>query len=155
MNSSIERLLGLRVKDVMNTEVVNLAESSTMSEAAVLFSKYDITGAPVVNSSGACIGLLSVSDFAYRERQLALAGVTNELMNPSAEPENVQVDAAVGSFMSPVVQTINPDASILNAARVLLREHIHRLVIVGEDQEPIGVLSSLDLVGCMVAAVEE
>ena len=64
-------------------------------------------------------------------------------------------DDSVADHMSPFVQTINIDAPIMNAARVLVGEHIHRLVIVNDDLRPIGVLSSLDLVATMIAAVEE
>ena len=155
MNSAIERLLTLRVKDVMNQEVVRVLEDSTMAEAAALFTKYDITGAPVVNKQGACVGLISVSDFAYRERQLAVTAIANAFASPFTATEIANDEAAVANYMSPIVQTISPESPIMNAARLLLGEHIHRLVIVDKKQKPIGVLSSLDIVGCMVAAIEE
>ena len=159
MNSAIERLLTLRVGDVMNDLVVKIDQQTTMGQAAAVFEEYDISGVPVVDNDGKCIGVLSVADFAYRERQLAVASAWSEL---SSQPTNrfesggVEHDhQCVTDYMSPVVQTVSKDAPIMNAARLLVGEHLHRLVIVDDDERPIGILSSLDLVGCMIVAVEE
>jgi predicted transcriptional regulator len=61
----------------------------------------------------------------------------------------------VREHMSPAVQTVHESATLINAARVMCREHIHRLVIIDQDERPVGVVSSLDLVAAMIAAVEE
>ena len=162
MNSAIERLLCLRVCDVMKTDVVTIHEDMTMCQAATEFDKHGITGAPVVDHAGKCVGILSVSDFARREQEQARAGESlgfgfEHKVKTGESPiciESLQEDR-VSEHMSPVVQTISQDTPIMNAARVLLAEHIHRLVIVDEDLRPAGVLTSLDIVACMVAAVEE
>ena len=63
MNSTIERLLSLKVGDVMTERIVTLCGSSTMSEAAQTLNRHQVSGAPVVDKMGHCIGILSGSDF--------------------------------------------------------------------------------------------
>ncbi len=141
MNSAIERLLSLRVCDVMNPQVVALSEELSISEATRTLDQEDVRGAPVVNRDGLCVGVLSMADVALFGRSDCNGGLAAK--------------TTVAEVMSPVVQTISPQAPIMNAARALCREHIHRLVIVDAEKKPVGVLSSLDLVAAMVAAVEE
>ena len=162
MNSAIERLLSLRVRDVMNTDVFCLSDNDTMANAAIEFNKHDITGAPVVNHTGQVVGILSVTDFALREQEhaeyderLGFGFAHRVAKNDSPIRVEVVQEDRVGTHMSAFVQTVPQDATILNAARILVNEHIHRLVIVDDDQRPIGFLSSLDLVACLVAVVEE
>jgi CBS-domain-containing membrane protein len=163
MNSAIERLLSLRVSDIMNSPVVTISENASMTEAARQLAEGEITGAPVVDEAGHCVGMLSATDFAMREHRLAqgekeLALGWEENLPPQHEdafPVEMIAEDRVREHMSPAVQTVNQTASLINAARILCREHIHRLVIVDQDQRPVGVVSSLDLVAAMVAAVEE
>ena len=55
--------------------------------------------------------------------------------------------------MSPVVQYISQDATLIQAARMMCTEHIHRLVVLAEDQRTVGFMTSLDLAAAMVAAI--
>jgi CBS domain-containing protein len=164
MNSAIERLLGLRVSDVMNTPVTTVSDSATMSEAAATLAQHEITGAPVVDLQGRCVGILSVTDFALRELRQAGAGEGmlfgwQRNVVPGTEHQALRVESyaedRVDEHMSPAVQTINQTATLINAARVMCREHIHRLVIIDTEERPVGMISSLDLVAALVAAVEE
>ncbi len=164
MNSAIERLLGLRVGDIMNRDVVLISAAASMEEAARTLADHDITGAPVVNAAGQCIGVLSVTDLAMRETRMADLGETiawgldamySKKTAGDVLPPDIAPDEIVEDHMSPVVQTIDVSATILNAARVLCREHIHRLIIVDDQRRPVGVVSALDLVATMIGAVEE
>ena len=91
------------------------------------------------------------------EKELAFGwaqAVEQESRDASYQIETIAEDR-VSEHMSPALQTINQSASLINAARIMCREHIHRLVIVDQEERPLGVVSSLDLVAAMIAAVEE
>ena len=155
MNSAIERIIGLRVKDIMNDEVLTVADSDEMHTAAKIIFDAQVTGAPVVNGFGECVGMLSASDFVGRDagrHDLQILTRTNPY-----EPYRIEClnDNLVGTHMSPVLQTISEDALVLAAARVLCNEGIHRLVVVDEKKHPVGIVSTLDIVAAMVAAIEE
>ena len=57
--------------------------------------------------------------------------------------------------MSPAVQSIDPDASLLRASRVMCAQHIHRLFVIDEKNHPIGVISTMDVVAAMVNVIDE
>jgi CBS-domain-containing membrane protein len=155
MNSAIERMVGLRVRDVMNDNVLTVSESDEMQAAAKRIFDSEVTGAPVVNALGQCIGVLSASDFVGRDAgRHDLELLTRK--NPN-EPYRIEClnDNLVSTHMSPFVQTISDDALMLAAARVMCTEGIHRLVVVDKNQHPVGIVSTLDLVAAMVAAIGE
>jgi CBS domain-containing protein len=163
MNSAIERLLSLRVADIMNRNVVTIPASASLTDAARVLRENDITGAPVVDDQGRCVGVLSNSDIAFRESIRPASGNSapdpNQVLVRTSPDESYQteslIDERAESHMSPLIQTLSPQAPLLNAARALCEQHIHRLVIVGEDHRPIGIVSSLDIVAALVAAIEE
>lgn len=156
MNSAIERLLALRVEDLMNREVMTVSEDESMADAAQRLARFEITGAPVVDDCGRCVGVLSASDFVGKEAGLHPVE-TMMVKNTLHEPFHLERmrDDRVEAHMTPVVQTISPRASLLQAARVLCGEHIHRLVVLDQDQRPVGIVSSLDLLAALIAAIEE
>ena len=57
--------------------------------------------------------------------------------------------------MSEAVQSIDPGASLLIAARMMCAEHIHRLLVIDDSQQPVGVVSTMDIIAAMVNVVDE
>lgn len=156
MNSAIERLLGLRVEDIMRPDVVTVSVCESMDAAAKRLATHEITGAPVIEASGRCIGVLSGSDFVDREAGFHPTDqlVVKECLHGPFEAQKLESDR-VEAHMSPLVQTVSPKATLLQAARVMCGEHIHRLLVLDDEGRPVGIVSALDLVAAMVAAVEE
>ncbi|HCK41857.1 MAG TPA: hypothetical protein DHW22_09515 [Planctomycetaceae bacterium] len=60
----------------------------------------------------------------------------------------------VRNHMSMAVQTIDHECSLLQSARCMCNQHIHRLVVLDHDR-PIGIITSLDLIAAFLATVEE
>jgi len=48
--------------------------------------------------------------------------------------------------MTHAVISISEDAAVEEAARKLLESHIHRLLVVSKDGEPLGILSTTDII---------
>ena len=150
----------LRVRDIMHNDVVVVQQNQTLNEAVCVLEKFGISGAPVVDRDGTCVGVLSASDFLSRERQLnnrhhcfgmGLDGIFLE--RPPVYLESIE-DNLVREHMSRDVQTIHKDALLVDAARILSRCHIHRLVILDEQRHPVGILSALDFVTMFVEEVD-
>lgn len=164
MNSSIERLLSLRVGDIMTRNVVQVPSHETMADAARLFAKHQVSGAPVVDEEGRCVGILSSADFVIREYENIdqgrgpASGVDHVLVQDRPggpyHVEDVGEDM-VSNHMTPAIQTTTASTPILEAARILCGEHIHRLVVLDDRGRPSGLISSLDLVAALIKAVEE
>lgn len=161
MNSAIERLLSLRVADVMTDSPVQLSSNASMAEAAKMLQKHRISGAPVADDHGQCVGVLSAIDFVAQMLTVSLGGVDGDagvlVQDSPGEPyhvETVEADA-VRNYMTPEVQSISKESPILDAARIMCSSHIHRLLVLDDQKRSIGVVSSLDLVAAMVKAIEE
>ncbi len=163
MNSAIERLLHLRVADVMTRNVVQVRADESMDKAAELLNQHDISGAPVVDELGRCVGVISGSDFVLRERDRVGAEVASGrvervfVQDAPGRPYHVEDIAGdrVSEHMSADVQTVAANASLMDAARIMCSEHIHRVVVLDRDKRPAGLVSSLDVVAAMVHAIEE
>ncbi len=162
MSHSLNRLISLRVTDVMNPRVVEVPMNATMAEAAKILSENEISGAPVVDEHGHCVGVLSTTDFALREGRReghATAEGSVEQILVQDTPGGVLyieevAEDAVHQHMTTAVQTTTSITPLLEAARCMCSEHIHRLIVLDEAQRPVGVVSALDLVAAMVASVE-
>jgi len=162
-DGALQRLLSLKVRDAMSTHVVHVSANETMEAAAAAMVKHSITGAPVIDEQGACIGVLSAFDFVKREARykastgdldFATHNVARE--SPDSPRELTEVnDALVSSNMSKGIQAISADASLLEAAREMCAEHIHRLPVLNKAGHPTGLISSLDIVAAMLGAVDE
>ena len=64
-------LLGLTVRDLMTTDVVYLYAEMSVKEAALVLVKHRISGAPVVDRQGRCVGVFSTTDLlrCYSEQK--------------------------------------------------------------------------------------
>lgn len=173
MNSAIERLLSLRVQDVMSDSPVQLNVTGSMSEAAKTLQRHSISGAPVADDRGQCVGMLTAVDFITHmltaPSPVSSSASTAEVSGTTVEEETVLVQDAPGepyhvemlgsdivqNFMTPNVKSIAATMPIMEAARAMCGSHIHRLVVLDEQGRSIGMVSSIDLVAAMVKAVEE
>jgi predicted transcriptional regulator len=147
------------VKDVMTPKVVTVAVNNTMSEAADVFFEHQITGAPVVDELGHCVGMLSATDFVHSKAE-ELEGrsqMGNYLCSghPSGlySIDEVRHDL-VKSHMSSAIQTMDQNAPLLTAAHCMCLEHVHRLLVIDSSGSPVGILSSLDLIANMISGKE-
>lgn len=125
----------MRVIDVMQTNLRTIRGTDTVGEAIALLAESHVSGVPVVDDHGRLVGVLSNSDILE-----ALA----EHTDPEAR-EAVFEQTVVQEVMTPRPQTINPEATIRDAAQRMLYLEVHRL-FVEQDGRLIGVVSTTDLV---------
>jgi CBS domain-containing protein len=160
----MNRLLSLAVSDVMGREVLTIFAHDTIEQAAAALRSREVSGAPVVDETGRCVGVLTAGDFIRRESLRSSAGGEsfreNEFQLTGGEHgEPLHIDASqsdlVCRYMSRAVQTIRSDALLITAARVMDAEHIHRLIVVDEKGFPVGLVSSMDIVAAVVNSIDE
>jgi CBS domain-containing protein len=160
----IDQLLALRVADVMAKNVVVISANQTMGEVAQVLRDNEVSSGPVVDEAGRCVGILTASDFVKRECEMrqreraALSGDEPSCCEAGGD-RPYRLTSSVEDFaefhMSPAVQAIDPGASLLKAARVMCAEHIHRLLVLNEFHQPVGVISTMDIVAALVNVVDE
>ncbi|GIW94697.1 MAG: hypothetical protein KatS3mg110_2738 [Pirellulaceae bacterium] len=140
MSDIEDRLNQLRVSDLMARRVTSVAIESTAAQAAQAMHAAHVTAAPVVDGNGVCVGIVTATDF---------------LRWAAEQPQADLGKVPLRDVMRWAVQTIDADASVLLAARMMCAAHVHRLLVVDRDGRPAGILSSLDLVAMMTKIVDE
>jgi len=150
----------ISARQVMNADVQTLHEASPIKEAILTLREYNITGAPVVNDSGECIGVFSSTDVLEldaetEERETPVAGSYFNVDPLEEETEgyfsreeydlNVLGRDTVGQRMNSQIQAAAPDSSLERVCQSMLNERIHR-VLVMEDRKLLGIISSFDVV---------
>jgi nucleotide-binding universal stress UspA family protein/predicted transcriptional regulator len=102
------------------------AEDSMESAILELRRAHD-SAAPVVNSEGRCVGILTTTDI----------GLYQQSIRPAAGDSK-----AVGQHMTSPVITVSSSGSN-EAAQLLFQQHpqIHHLVVVDDENRPVGVLA--------------
>ncbi len=118
----------LRVRDVMTRSVHTLDASLLVDEAIAALGAWHVSGAPVLQA-GRLVGVVSRSD----------------LHGPPATPRDGQV-TAVADVMTPVVYAVREADPAILAARLMVDEHIHRVIALDDQGVVTGIVTSMDLV---------
>jgi CBS-domain-containing membrane protein len=158
MQTYLKPLTSLTAEDVMSRNVLAIPCRMSLRAAACMLSKADITGAPVVDETGKCIGVLSAVDFlhaAQTERRFRTPLSDSCVCTAWQMVEMEQVPTEeVSTFMSKDPVTVSPSATIVELAKMMRDAHIHRIIVVDGKKRPIGIVSSTDIVAA-VASNEE
>jgi CBS domain-containing protein len=120
------------VGEVMSPNLITIAVTASLAEAAGILDSNKITGLPVLDERGALIGVLSQTDLVRARANQEL--VSNWLGLP------------VGQIMTKPVLTISSAASLEETAKVMEQHRVHRLVVTDAADKPIGIISTSDLV---------
>src|SRR5262249_44023192 len=150
----------LTAADLMSRPVQVIHENMPLQTAAHLLSQARITGAPVVDSDGRCIGVLSATDFMHwaekggRAEQVRCA--TPECVCSDWQVMEVEYlpKDEVRWYMSDSPITVKSCTPIGVLARTMLDAHIHRVVVVDPERRPVGVVSVTDVVAAVAWAAK-
>jgi CBS domain-containing protein len=66
MTPTRKPLFDLTAADLMSRDVITVSQEMPMEEAARVLTRGQVSGAPVVDGEGRCVGVLSASDFVRR-----------------------------------------------------------------------------------------
>jgi CBS domain-containing protein len=150
----------IRVKDLMVRDVISVHPEDALSEAVSLMFENRVSAMPVVDNRQRCKGILSTTDLIALYRQQAAGEVEPDELDQFAEDlakanqrGSRLGDRTVAEVMTEDVMTVTHEDTLQIAAREMLRNRVHRLVVVDAQQRVIGILSTMDLLAAF--AVEE
>src|SRR5262249_55086265 len=140
----------------MSRDVTMLPRAMSLRAAAHLLLEMQISGAPVVDESGECVGVLSATDFMHSVGHGERSGSRPSYSNPGCfhsawqvgDEEALPTDD-VGNYMTGDPVTVPPSTSIVELARKMTDAHIHRIIVVDAQHRPIGVVSSTDILAAV------
>jgi acetoin utilization protein AcuB len=121
------------VRDAMHKGVVTIDSSTTVGEATRMMNEQNLRSLVVIDFDCALGGILSQIDI-----------VAAKLL---AENDAAFEHMSVGEVMTNRVLTVPPDMGLREAAAIIVKHRIHRVVVAENDDlcNPIGMLSLSDI----------
>jgi CBS domain-containing protein len=152
------QLFQRRVKDSMRTDVVTVNAQDTVHDALDRMLENKVSALPVLDHRGQCVGMLSIRDFVAMTHEL-----DEDFHEASHESEvwwsafirNLSEnfgDQSVMDLMTEEVISVAADDFLVDAARTMLSQRIHRLPVIDDQQRLLGIVSTTDVLRAFVEA---
>jgi CBS domain-containing protein len=126
----------LKVVDAMRKEMINVDEGVSVAEASAMISEKG-EGCVIVLSKGSPVGMMTERDVTYK---IAAKGLDARKVK-------------VGEIMSTPLVEIDPDADLIEAAKLMEKHKIRRLAVVKKGIL-YGVISAIDIARSLEGYVE-
>lgn len=161
----------ITVGDLMQREVVTIAPGASVRELAKLLSYHQIGGVPVVDTTGAVVGVVSANDVVrmaaqHAETPLATGGAA--ALGPERSEYYASIRATpqllrrlseggmdghrVADVMMPATFSVREDATLRELAHFLLHAGIHRALVMGGGKLR-GIVTTMDVLRAVVGEV--
>jgi CBS domain-containing protein len=149
-------------RDVMTRDVVSVTPDTPVRKIASLLVKHGIGAVPVIDGSGAPIGIVSESDLIRPDRAAREAWRQSWLeILAEGEPLAPDLFAWLGSqnhnaravMCAPVI-TVSEETNLREIAEILTTRRIRRVPVV-TDNRIVGIISSADLVRALSVSLNK
>jgi len=150
--------LALTAGDLMTAPVRTIPQEMSLREAAQLLTRDRISGVLVVDADGQCAGDLSSSDFVtWAGRDGNGNGTVIHFIAPWGEVIDIDdcPDSEIRRYMTGPVVTVAPAASIGELAQKMVAAHIHRVLVVVDENRPEGIVTSTDILAAVARTAQE
>lgn len=135
----------LQVKDIMSTELVTLEKDEDLALADTIMSLGRIRHLPVV-SEGRLAGLVSHRDILRAQASL-LADLS------VSEDQEWKASVTASEVMRQVIRTVEPETTVLEAARLIYKNKVGCLPVV-QDGQLVGIVTEADFVRLVIDGLE-
>ncbi len=135
------------VKDVMTRTVVAVRETAGYKEIVTVMRRRRVSAFPVLDSADHVIGVVSEADLLFKEvGPEPFAGPAGSLLATGRRGERAKAaGVTAGELMSEPAVTIGPDASLVEAAKLMYTRRVKRLPVVDHTGRLVGIVSRLDV----------
>lgn len=124
----------LVVGDLMTIEPVVIGPDARIEDAERMLEMHEVTGLPVVDDDARLVGVISQTDLLRGSGDLHSA------------VRRRYTGLRVADLMTSPPITVDVTTPVVDAARLMRDEKVHRVVVVDDADRPLGVLSSMDFV---------
>ncbi|HEY7463417.1 MAG TPA: CBS domain-containing protein [Candidatus Limnocylindria bacterium] len=120
----------MRIGNLMTINPVVIDSDQPVSEAERVLKTYRVSGLPVVEM-GTVVGVISQADILTARSSELISGNWSRLR--------------VRNIMTSPPISVHVETTVERAIRLMLDQHIHRLVVVDDEDRPVGVVTPLDI----------
>lgn len=117
----------MQISEIMHKGIVSVSPNETVRRVAELMKSEDVGAVPVV------------------ENERAVGFVTDRDIVISCVAEGYDVNGPVSKAMSGEVVSISQDQDVEEASRLMQANQVSRILVVDENQRPIGMVSLQNL----------
>lgn len=143
----------LTAQNIMTHDVVTVKENATVRELAALLLERNISGAPVVDETGAVIGVVTESDLIFQNKKVHLptAFAILDAFVFLERPEKMETElkkiagSKVGDICSRKLISVGPDTELEELATLMAEKKIHTLPVMSEGRL-VGVIGKSDII---------
>jgi CBS domain-containing protein len=146
------------VRDIMDTSPVTVSPDASVEEVVSTLREHELPGVPVVDADGRCVGIVTEADLVLPDDQgdlhiphyVNLFGGT-VFLEPLGRFEQRLRKAFASKatdMMTSDLDTVAPDTTVQDAARLIHRSGHNRLPVV-EDGRLVGVVTRVDVLGAL------
>ena len=147
----------LTVADVMTRDVIQVAPDTPVQAIAQLLFERHISGAPVVDASGALVGIVSEGDLMRHAGAVGETGPRSWWLRFFNDNEQGAADyvkthgRTAADVMTRQPATVAPNAKLADVARLLEKRRIKRVPVV-EDGRLVGIVTRSNLLQGLATA---
>ena len=158
---STSRIEKLTAADIMQRDLVTVSLGDTLQDAMYQMTENHVTGLPVMDAKSRCVGLISASDILNYEQEHT--EFTSEANTDMARHFNVDTqrwesvrvtsfaleefgEVKVDEVMTRDLVAVARDTLVKDVAAKMLKDRIHRVLVLDENQRLYGIISSFDFV---------
>jgi CBS-domain-containing membrane protein len=147
----------LTAADVMTRDVITVKKETTIRELAELFARHRISIAPVVDDSGAMIGIVTETDLVEQDKNLHIPTVISlfdwviylESDKKFEKELKKMTGQTVGDIYTQSVKTVAPTAPLSDLADIMSSGKMHAIPVL-EDKKVVGIVARIDLIRTMI-----
>ena len=136
----------------MTRDEITVKNSTNIEEATELLKSAKITGVPVVDKEENLVGILSEKDLLFHLEEEFPEDLST--YQPFQRASGFDLHTWVEDIMTKKIIAVDYDTPLIQVCRLLIDNHIHRVPVLKEGRL-VGIISSLDIVKCMINTLTE
>jgi CBS domain-containing protein len=139
-----ERPMSATVRDVMTTRVVALRKHADYKKIVSALRQYRVSACPVLDEANRVIGVVSGADLLFKQTDPDYPPGLARLEWRLGEASKANAVTADKLMTAPAV-SIDPDATVVAAARLMQDRRVKRLPVVDQEGRLAGIVSRSDV----------
>lgn len=121
----------MKVKDLMSLKIVSIKTTDTLTDASKLMKGNRISCLPIMEGDEV-LGIITTTDLV-------------NIYTSADKEQHMDPWSPVSTFMSSPVVTIDQDAGVKEASRLMKEKKFHHLIAIDKNKKIVGIISSLDI----------
>jgi CBS domain-containing protein len=170
---NLHDFLNTKISEVIVKDVVSFPPETRLADVALSLLRNQISGAPVIDAAGKCVGVISVVDvigaddkaaeakarladefFASSDLILPVSVYEDKLESLSSELSPT-ADQPISNFMVTSLVTASMQDKLGRVIEKMIDAHIHRVIVTNEQGGLEGLVSTTDILAALLRQGKE